>query len=102
MLKYKRENLLLKLERKERQRPTKRQMQNIYDLTDKKKQEEKLENINSLEEEIRFIEKDIEIVERKLDDLEFQFEDAKKDLEKQNLAKFYTNLNSFAIIKFVL
>ena len=101
LLKYKRENLLLKLERKERQRPTKRQMQNIYDLTDKKKQEEKLENINSLEEEIRFIKKDIEIVERKLDDLEFQFEDAKKDLEKQNLAKFYTNLNSFAIIKLV-
>ncbi len=99
LLKYKKEILFIKLERKERQRPTKRQMRNIYDLTDKKKQEEKLDNINSLEEEIKFIKKDIEIVERKLDDLEFQFEDAKKDLKKQNLAKFYTNISSFAIIK---
>ena len=49
---------------------------------------------------IMYIKKDIQSVKRKLDDLSFEYEDLKKEMHKRNLAKFYTNLNSFAIIRF--
>ena len=38
-------------------------------------------------------------IDKKLDDLAFEYEDLKKEMDKRNIAKYYTNLSSFAIIK---
>lgn len=88
-----------RLEKKRTYLPSERQLQNVSKMSDETKKQEKLDKIQNLEEEIQFIERDINNVEKKLDDLSFEYEDLKKDMIKRNLAKFYTNLLSFAIIK---
>ena len=100
LLTFKLESLRLKLEKKESKKPTERQLLNIKNIDDPQKKEERLDKINNLKEEIRFLEKDIVKVEKKLDDLAFDYNDLKTDMRKRNLAKFYTNLDAFAIIRF--
>ena len=96
---FKLDSLKQRLERKRNSRPTERQLQNINKMSDETKKQERLDKIQKLEEEIMFIERDIQNVEKKIDDLSFEFEDLKQEMIKKNLAKFYTNLFSFAVIK---
>ncbi|MFX0043102.1 MAG: SNF2-related protein [Candidatus Hodarchaeota archaeon] len=96
---FKLNSLKQRLERKQNNRPTERQLQNINKMSDETKKQEKLDNIQKLEEEIKYIEKDIKNIEKKLDDLSFEYEDLKQEMIKKNIAKFYTNLLSFAVIK---
>jgi len=100
VIKFKLESLKEKLERKEGKRPTERQKNNINNLKDETKKQERLSQIKNLEEDILYIKKDIQSVKRKLDDLSFEYVDLKKEMQKRNLGKFYTNLNSFALIRF--
>ena len=95
------ESLKLQLERKEKNKPTERQLQNINNLKDMERKKQKLQDIKNLEEEIRFIQKDIKILEKKLDDLAFDHEDLLNEMKRRNLAKFYTNLLSLAVIKLI-
>ncbi len=99
VLSFKLDSLKQKFERKGNSKPTERQLQNINKMSDETKKQERLDKIQKLEEEIKFIEKDIQNVEKKLDDLSFEYEDLKQEMIKRNLAKFYTNLLSFAVIK---
>jgi hypothetical protein len=99
VLYFKLNSLKQRLDRKQNNRPTERQLQNINKMSDETKKQERLDNIQKLEEEIKYIEKDMKNVEKKLDDLSFEYEDLKQEMIKRNLAKFYTNLISFAIIK---
>ncbi|MFX1413775.1 MAG: SNF2-related protein [Promethearchaeota archaeon] len=94
-------NLNRKLERKVKQKPTEKQMKNILSLTDEAKRRERLKKVKQIDEDINFLEKDIAFTEKKIDDLSFEFEDIKNEMIKRNLAKFYTNLSSFAIVKIV-
>ncbi|MFX1321955.1 MAG: SNF2-related protein [Promethearchaeota archaeon] len=96
---FKLNSLKQRLERKETNRPSERQLKNINKMPDETKKQERLDKIQKLEEEIKFIERDIHNVEKKLDDLSFEYEDLKQEMIKRNLAKFYTNLLSFAVIK---
>jgi CII-binding regulator of phage lambda lysogenization HflD len=100
LLTIKLESLKLKLEKKESKKPTERQLLNIKSIDDQQRRQERLDNIDKLREEIRFLEKDVEKVDKKLDDLAFDYNDLKTDMNKRNLAKFYTNLDAFAIIRF--
>ena len=100
MLNFKLESLQVKLEKKKSQLPTKRQMQNIYNITDKGDKQERLRKIKLVEEDILFLNNDINQTKRNLDDLEFDYQDLQKDMEKRNLAKFYTNIDAFAVIRF--
>jgi chromosome segregation ATPase len=95
------ESLKRKLEQKINQRPSERQKKNILKLNDETKKKERLERYQRLEEEIKVLEKDIKTVEKRIDDLSFEYEDRKNEMNKRNLSKFYTNLTSFAIVKFV-
>ena len=95
------ESLKRKLEQKINQRPTERQKRNIANLDDMKKKKDRLERFQRLEEEIRILEQDIKDVEKKIDELSFENEDRKNEMNKRNLSKFYTNLSSFAVVKFV-
>ena len=99
VLSFKLDSLKQKFERKGNSKPTERQLQNINKMSDETKKQERMDKIQKLEEEIRYIEKDMKNVEKKLDDLSFEFEDLKQEMIKRNLAKFYTNLLSFAVIK---
>ncbi|KKN43388.1 hypothetical protein LCGC14_0703540, partial [marine sediment metagenome] len=101
VLNLKIDSLRLRLERKKRNRPTNRQSQNIRNLRDDTKKQERMQALDKLEEEIRYIEKDLEISHKKLDDLAFEREDNKNEMNRRNLAKFYTNILSFAIIRIV-
>ncbi|MFX0018740.1 MAG: DEAD/DEAH box helicase [Promethearchaeota archaeon] len=101
VLNLKIEGLKRKLEKKERQKPTERQLKNISNLTDEVRKEEKKIKIKQLEEDILFLNKDIRLTNKKIDDLLFEFEDIKKEMTQRNLAKFYTNLDAFAIIRLV-
>jgi len=96
---FKLDSLKQRLERKRKNRPTERQLQNINKMSEETKKQERLDKIQKLEEEIRYIEKDLQNIEKKIDDLSFEFEDLKQEMIKKNLAKFYTNLFSFAVIK---
>ncbi|MFX1427242.1 MAG: SNF2-related protein [Promethearchaeota archaeon] len=100
-LKLRLESLEKQLERKEKSKPTQRQLQNINKLVDKTRKEQKLQDIRNLEEEIKFIEKDINTIRKKLDDLAFEHEDLKNEMRRRNLAKFYTNLLSAAVIRLI-
>jgi len=95
------EGLKRKLEKKERQRPTERQLKNISNLTDEGRKEEKKRKVKQIEEDIRFLNKDIKLTNKKIDDLLFDYEDIKKEMIKRNTAKFYTNLDAFAIVRLV-
>jgi len=95
------EGLKRKLDGKERQRPTERQLSNISNLTDEGRKEEKKRKVKQLEEDILFLNKDIRLTNKKIDDLSFEYEDIKREMSKRNLAKFYTNLDAFAIIRLV-
>lgn len=95
------ESLKLRLERKEKNRPTQRQLQNINNLKDETRKQKRLQDIQNLEEEIKFIEKDLKIIEKKLDNIAFEHEDLTNDMKRRNLAKFYTNLLSLAIIRII-
>jgi len=53
-----------------------------------------------LKEELQVLKKNISSINKKLDDLAFDYEDLKTDMSKRNLAKFYTNLDAFAIVRF--
>ncbi|MHA2288305.1 MAG: hypothetical protein ACXABG_05920, partial [Promethearchaeota archaeon] len=86
-------------EKKESKKPTERQLQNIKNLDDEQRKQERLDKIKKLEEEILFLEKDITKVEKKLDDLAFDYNDLKKDMTKRNRAKYYTNLSACAILR---
>ncbi|MFX1326464.1 MAG: helicase-related protein, partial [Promethearchaeota archaeon] len=88
-----------RLERNQSRRPTERQLQNIRNLKDEIKRQERLRNIQKIEGEIQFIERDIKLAEKKLDDLSFEYEDLKNEMKRRNLSKFYTNLLSIAIIR---
>ncbi|MFX0082513.1 MAG: SNF2-related protein [Candidatus Hodarchaeota archaeon] len=101
VLNLKLESLKLKLERNEKNRPTQRQLQNINNLKDETRKQKRLQDIQNLEEEIKFIERDIEIIEKKLDDIAFEREDLLNEMKRRNLAKFYTNLLSLAIIRII-
>ncbi|MHA1193094.1 MAG: DEAD/DEAH box helicase [Promethearchaeota archaeon] len=100
MLNFKLESLKTKLEKKESQLPSKRQMQNIHNMGDKDQKQERLRKIKLVEEDILFLSNDIIIAKRNLDDLEFDYQDLQKDMAKRNLAKFYTNIDAFAVIRF--
>ena len=89
-----------KLEKKESKKPTERQLLNIKSIDDPLKKQERIDKVNNLKEEIRFLEKDIAKVEKKVDNLAFDYNDLTTDMRKRNLAKFYTNLDAFAIIRF--
>ena len=52
-------------------------------------------------EELEFNKRDIRLIEKKLDDLVFEYEDLRNEMKRRNLAKFYTNLLAFAVIKIV-
>ncbi len=106
--KYKRRVLNLKIEllkqrieRQKNKKPTRRQLQNINKITDENRKQERLKSIQQLEEDIKFLEKDLQVAEKKIDDLAFEFEDMKNEMIRKNLAKFYTNLSSVAIINLV-
>jgi len=99
VLNFKQESLRQKLEKKKSQRPTERQILNIKNIDDKTKKQERLDKIESLKEELQFLEKNISSVDKKLDDLAFEYDDLKKEMDKRNIAKYYTNLRSFAIIQ---
>lgn len=101
ILNQKIEGLKHRLERKEKQKPTKKQMQNILNLTDEAKKRERLKIVEQTDEDINFIKKDIFVAEKKIDDLSFEFEDLKHEMIRRNLAKFYTNLSSLAIVKII-
>ena len=45
--------------------------------------------------------KDIVGIKKKLDDVSFEYEDLKNEMKKRNLAKFYTNILGFAVIRFI-
>jgi hypothetical protein len=90
-----------RLERNQKRKPTERQLQNIRNLKDEVRKQERLRNIQKIEEEILFIDKDIKLAEKKLDDLSFEHEDLKNEMNRRNLSKFYTNLLSFAIIRII-
>ncbi len=94
------ESLKRKLEQKINQRPSVRQKDNIAKLDDEKKKKERLDRYQRLEEEIGVLERDIKAVEKIIDDLSFEYEDRKNEMNKRNLSKFYTNLSSFALIRF--
>jgi SNF2 family DNA or RNA helicase len=99
VLSLKIESLNQRLEGNKHKRPTRRQLQNINSLSDETKKKERIQGIQKLEEEIRFNEKDIQLAVKKLDDLSFEYEDLKNEMNRRNLAKFYTNLLSLAIIR---
>ncbi|MHA1471775.1 MAG: hypothetical protein ACTSQW_01610, partial [Promethearchaeota archaeon] len=88
------------LEKREKKRPTEKQKINIRNLTDQKKRREREDQINLLEEQIKFTKIDIARLEKNIDNLSFEYGDLKTDMTKRNLAKFYTNLDAFAIIRF--
>jgi CII-binding regulator of phage lambda lysogenization HflD len=100
ILRIKLEVLNQKLERKLNIRPNEKQRFTIENLKDKTKKKEKLDNLKKLEEEISFIKQDITKLKKSLDDLSFEFEDLKNEMNKKNLAKFYTNILGLAIIQF--
>lgn len=99
MLNFKLESLKFKLEKKKKQLPSKRQMQNISNISNEEDKQEKLRKIKLVEEDIHFLNDDINQTKRNLDDLEFHYQDLQKDMQKRNLAKFYTNIDAFAVIK---
>ena len=99
ILKSKIEILKQKLERKESQKPSEKQLRNIKFLTDQAKKQERMNKIEKLKEEINFLKNDINLIEKKLDDLSFEFEDLKNEMIRRNRSKYYTNLISFALIK---
>ncbi|MHA2283594.1 MAG: DEAD/DEAH box helicase [Promethearchaeota archaeon] len=99
VLNFKLESLNQRLERNINKKPTNRQLQNINNLKDEARKQERFQGIKRLEEEIRFNERGIKLAEKKLDDLSFEYEDLKNEMKRRNLAKFYTNLLSFAIIR---
>ncbi len=82
-------------------KPTAKQKNHISLIRDEKKKKEKLKKLQELDEEIAFISQDIGKIKKKLDHLAFEYEDLKNEMRKRNLSKFYTNLMSFAIIKFI-
>ncbi len=94
-------SLKQKLERKMNQRPSERQKQNIENEKDKTKKREKLNKLQKLEEEITYLEKAIVGIKKKLDDVSFEYEDLKIEMRKRNIAKFYTNILGFAVIRVV-
>ncbi len=96
VLQHRIETLKSKFERKSNQKPTERQLQNIRELKDVKKKEERKKNIEKLYEQITFLEKKIQRTEKELDDLSFWFSDVKNEMKKRNISKYYTNLEFFA------
>ncbi|MBY9020645.1 MAG: DEAD/DEAH box helicase family protein [Candidatus Lokiarchaeota archaeon] len=99
-LKLRLESLKKTLKKRENKRPTEKQKLNIEKLTDQKKRKEREEQLNLLEEQIKFTKLDIARLEKEIDNLSFEYDDLKNDMMKRNLAKFYTNLDAFAIIEF--
>ncbi len=93
------ESLNQRLANNKTKRPTRRQLLNINSLKDETKKQERKQGIQKLEEKIRFNEKDIQLAIKKIDDLSFEYEDLKNEMNRRNLAKFYTNLLSLAIIR---
>lgn len=100
MLNFKLESLKIKLEKKKSQLPSKRQMQKIHNMGDEGEKQERLRKIKLVEEDILILNNDFYQTKRNLDDLEFDYQDLQKDMDKRNLAKFYTNLDAFAVICF--
>ncbi|MFX1488680.1 MAG: helicase-related protein, partial [Promethearchaeota archaeon] len=101
VLQLKIDTLERRLERSRNRRPTNRQLQNIQNLKDESKKQDRLQNLQRLEEEIKFLEKDITSANKKLDDLSFDYEDLKNEMKRRNLSKFYSNILSIAIIRLV-
>ena len=101
VLNLKLESLKQRLERNISKKPTRRQIQNINRIEDETKKQERFQAVKKLEEELRFNDRDIKLVEKKLDNLSFEYEDLKNEMKRRNLAKFYTNLLSLAIIRVV-
>ena len=99
ILNLRRESLKRKMERKEAQKPSARQLDKIHTMTDNDKKQKKLKEIKSIREDIDVIKKDIALIKKKLDDLEFEYEDRKNEMKRRNLAKYYTNLIGFSLIK---
>jgi hypothetical protein len=99
VLNLKVESLNQRLANNKTKRPTRRQLLNINGLKDETKKQERKQGIQKLEEKIRFNEKDIQLAIKKIDDLSFEYEDLKNEMNRRNLAKFYTNLLSLAIIR---
>ncbi len=99
VLSFRQESLRQKLEKKKSQSPTERQLLNIKNIDDRNKKQERLDKIENLKEELQFLKKNISSIDKKLDDLAFEYEDLKKEMDKRNIAKYYTNLSSFAIIQ---
>ncbi|GAH37865.1 unnamed protein product, partial [marine sediment metagenome] len=99
VLSFRQESLRQKLEKKKSQRPTERQLLNIKNIDDRNKKQERLDKIENLKEELQFLKKNISSIDKELDDLAFEYEDLKKEMDKRNIAKYYTNLSSFAIIQ---
>ncbi|MBY9015264.1 MAG: DEAD/DEAH box helicase family protein [Candidatus Lokiarchaeota archaeon] len=99
-LKLRLESMKKTLEKRENKRPTEKQKSNLEKLTDQKRRREREDQINLLEEQIKFTKLDIARLEKEIDNLSFEYDDLKNDMIKRNLAKFYTNLDAFAIIRF--
>jgi len=75
-------------------------MQHIHNMVDEGQKQERLRKTKLIEEDILFLNDDIYQIKRNLDDLEFHYQDLQKDMDKRNLAKFYTNIDALAIIRF--
>jgi len=101
VLNLKLDSLKQKLERKIKQRPSERKKKNIENERDNTKKSEKLSKIKKLEEEITYMKKDIVGIKKKLDDVSFEYDDLKNEMKKRNLAKYYTNILGFAVIRFI-
>jgi hypothetical protein len=99
-LNLKLESLAKNLEQKENKRPTTRQLHNIEKMTDLDKKKERLDYFKKIEEDIKFINTGMISIKKKLDDLSFEYEDLKNEMIKRNKSKYYTNLISFALLKF--
>ncbi|MBD3215085.1 MAG: hypothetical protein GF311_20930 [Candidatus Lokiarchaeota archaeon] len=75
-------------------------MNNIHALDDEKRKEERLTEINKLEEQITYLKEDILNAKKKLDDLSFEYEDRINEMKKQNNKKFQERFLGVTILEF--
>ena len=89
------------IKRREEDRPTKRQLDNIQKITDPEKKKKRLDAIASNEEKIQLLQKDLSEMERRYEQEMFDFDDKMSRLEKYRVQKFEISLFSIALIYFV-
>jgi len=97
----KKKNILnIKLKRKIDNLPNEKQLNRINSLKDEKQRQKRLNQIQELEEQIRFMKNIIIKLDKKLDNLSFFYTDLKNDMIKKNQGKLNTKLIAFALLNF--